>query len=98
MAAYLVGQIRIHDREAYGRYEAGFFEIFSKYEGEFLAVHEGPVVLEGEWPYTRTVIIRFPSVEKLRLWYDSPEYQALAEHRRIASTGNVILLEGLPSA
>ncbi len=97
MPAYMIGQIQIHDREEYGKYEAGFFDIFSEYEGEFLAVHEAPVVLEGDWPYTRTVIIRFPSTEALRRWYDSPEYQALAEHRRLASTGNVIILEGLPS-
>ena len=47
MAAYMIGQLQIHDREEYGKYEAGFFEIFSKYEGEFLAVREDPVFSKG---------------------------------------------------
>ena len=38
-------------------------EIFERHDGEMLAV-EAPEVLEGEWPVTRTVLIRFP--QKLR--------------------------------
>ena len=31
-------QIHIRDREAYGRYEAGFMAVFDQYGGEMLAV------------------------------------------------------------
>ena len=97
MAVYLIGQLEIRDREEYGKYEAGFLEIFAKYEGEFLAVNEEPEILEGEWPYTRTVMIRFPSLEEARRWWSSSEYQSLAQHRRRASKGNIVLVAGLPS-
>jgi uncharacterized protein (DUF1330 family) len=38
-------------------------------------------VLEGNWPYKRAVVIRFPSEEECRRWYDSPEYQEILKHR-----------------
>jgi len=93
MAVYLVAQITIHDREEYGRYESGFLEVFEQFEGELLAVSEEPTVVEGVWPCTRTVLIRFPSADEARRWYTSPQYQAIAQHRFRASTGNAVVIE-----
>ena len=93
MSVYLIGQITIHDREEYGRYEAGFLEVFEQFEGELLAVSEEPTVLEGHWPCTRTVLIRFPSADEAHRWYASPQYQAIAQHRFRASTGNIVMVE-----
>jgi uncharacterized protein (DUF1330 family) len=95
MPVYLVAQIDIHDRAEYEKYEAGFFEVFARFAGELLAVSENPEVVEGEWPHTRTVLIRFPSADEARRWYASPEYQALAQHRFRASRGNAVMVEGL---
>lgn len=95
MSHYIVAQIDIVDRDEYRKYEAGFLEIFLKYEGKILAGSEEPSVLEGAWPFTRTVIIEFPSKESALAWYQSDEYQALAKHRFAASTANMVLLEGL---
>jgi uncharacterized protein (DUF1330 family) len=60
-------------------------EIFSKYSGKLLAVDEAPTVKEGDWPYTRTVLIEFPTAEAFDAWFNSQEYQALAKHRHAAS-------------
>ncbi len=95
MAVYLIAQIDIHDREEYQKYEAGFLEIFSEYQGEILVVNEDPVVIEGEWPYTRTVVLRFPSVEEAMRWGESSEYQVIAQHRFRAATTNAIMVEGI---
>ncbi len=95
MAVYIIAQICIHDRAEYEQYQAGFLDIFARYPGELLVVAENPVVVEGEWPYTRTVLLRFPSAEDARRWYESPEYQALAQHRFRASRANVIIAEAL---
>ncbi|MFQ5668033.1 MAG: DUF1330 domain-containing protein [Candidatus Binatia bacterium] len=97
MPVYIIAQIDIHDREEYGKYQEGFLAIFARYKGELLVVSEEPVVVEGEWPFTRTVLIRFPSAEEARRWYGSPEYQALAQHRFRAAKANAVLVEGLPS-
>ena len=98
MSVYVMAHIAIEDRDEYARYEAGFLEIFSQYRGELLAVSDAPEVVEGEWPYTRAVLIRFPDAEEARRWYESPEYQALARHRWNASTGSIIRVDGFGPA
>jgi uncharacterized protein (DUF1330 family) len=95
MAVYIIAQIQINDRDEYGKYEAGFLEIFSKSPGEILVVSEDPIILEGDWPYTRTVVVKFPSAEDAMSWYKSDEYQALAQHRFRASSGNIIMVDQL---
>lgn len=95
MSVYAVALIDIHDRDGYGRYEQGFMDIFSQHEGRLLAVDESPSPLEGEWPWTRTVLIEFPDEEKLQAWYASADYQALAQHRFGAAEAQIAVLKGL---
>ena len=95
MSVYIVAQIDIHDRAEYEKYQAGFMEVFERYAGELLSVSEDPIVAEGEWPWTRTVLIHFPSAEEARAWYGSAEYQELVQHRHRASKANIVLVEGL---
>lgn len=92
MSVYIIAQINIHDREEYDRYEEGFDGVFEKYKGMVMTVDEDPVVLEGEWPYRRTVLLRFPSEEEARRWFDSEEYTELKKHRLAASEGNIIMV------
>ena len=93
MTVYAIALLNIADRERYGAYQQGFMEIFSKYSGKLLAVDETPVVKEGDWPYSRTVLIEFPDAEAFDTWFDSPEYRALAEHRHAASTGSIAVIK-----
>ena len=95
MSVYAVALIKITDRDAYRRYEQGFMEIFAKHSGRLLAVDEAPQVLEGNWPWTRTVLIEFPDHEALEAWYRSPDYQALAQHRFEGSEAAITVLRGL---
>lgn len=92
---YLSARIDINDREEYSKYQAGFMEIFSQYDGKMLSVDEAPKLIEGEWPVSRTVLIEFPSKESAMAWYESEAYQALAQHRFASSDGNIVLLKGL---
>ena len=93
MTVYAIALLNITDRERYGAYQSGFLEIFSRYSGKLLAVDETPVIKEGDWPYTRTVLIEFPDAEAFDNWFNSPEYQTLAEHRHAASTGSIALIK-----
>lgn len=95
MSTYIVANLTIHDRDGYRVYEEGFMDVFRRYEGRMLAVDEHCTALEGEHPFTRTVIIEFPSEAAARAWYDSDAYQALAEHRHASSDGNIVMLTGL---
>ena len=94
MSAYIVALINIYDPARYQQYLAGFDEVFEMYDGQVLTVEDNPRVLEGEWPADRTVLIRFPDERALRSWYDSPEYQHLARHRREASVASVAIVTG----
>jgi len=95
MSVYAIALINISDRTGYANYEAGFMDIFSRYGGKLLAVDEAPVVKEGSWPYTRTVVIEFESQQALDAWYHSQEYQALAQHRFNASSASIAVIQGI---
>ncbi|MBM4247501.1 MAG: DUF1330 domain-containing protein [Deltaproteobacteria bacterium] len=97
MPAHIVASIRITDRTEYDKYQAGFMDIFAKYRGELLGVSGAPQVIEGAWPFTRAVLLRFPDDAEARRWYESPEYQKLSQHRWNGSTGTVIGFEGFPT-
>ena len=94
MSSYFIALINIHDPARYGKYLAGFDEVFEKYEGEVIFVEDNPRVLEGKWPAGRTVLIRFQNDETLRKWYESNEYQQLAQHRHEASVASVAIVTG----
>lgn len=95
MSVYAVALITIHDRDGYGTYEQGFMDIFTRYQGKLLSVDEAPTVLEGDWPWTRTVLLEFPDRQALEAWYHSADYQALAQHRLRAADAQIALLQSL---
>jgi uncharacterized protein (DUF1330 family) len=95
MPVYISASIRIDDSVEYEKYQEGFLEIFDRYRGEILAVSDEPQVVEGDWPYTRAVLIRFPDEAEARNWYESEEYQKLCEHRWRASKAAIIAFEGV---
>jgi uncharacterized protein (DUF1330 family) len=95
MAVYTIALLNISDRNEYAKYEQGFMEIFNRYSGKLLAVDEAPVVLEGTWPHTRTVLIEFPSQAEFDRWYHSDAYQALAKHRFAASHASIAVVKSL---
>ena len=95
MTCYLIAQINVHDREEYRKYLEGFDEVFKDYDGAILAADKEPVVLEGQWPYQRTVLMSFRDMEEAQRWYNSPQYQALAKQRQGASDSNIVLVRGM---
>jgi uncharacterized protein (DUF1330 family) len=95
MSSYFVAQINVHDYQEYEKYLESFDDIFSRYKGEYLAIDESPTLLEGEWNYTKSVIIKFNSKEDFEDWYYSDDYQKILKFRLNASNSDTILLEGI---
>lgn len=95
MNHYFVAQIRIQDPEEYEKYLDKFDDIFSKYKGEYLAIDESPVLLEGNWDYTKSVLIKFNNKRDFDDWYYSEEYQKILKYRLNSSRCDTILLEGI---
>lgn len=94
MACYFVANIKIHDPATYQNYIDKAGKIFSKYNGEYLAVDNSPDVLEGEWKYMRSVIITFPTKEDFKKWYFSKEYQEILKFRLTGALCDSILVAG----
>ena len=94
MNYYFIANIFIHDELEYQKYldEAG--RIFEKFRGKYLAVDNNPEILEGEWNYTRTVLIRFETKADFEAWYRSAEYQRILKYRLNAAHCNSILIGG----
>jgi len=95
MSCYFVAQIKINDHEEYSKYLAGADDVFRKYNGEYIAVESNPVVLEGEWRYSRIVIIRFEDEKELKRWYESLEYREILQHRLKAAACDTLMVKGL---
>jgi len=60
---------------------------------KFLAAYGRQEVLEGPVP-EGVAIAEFPSMEEARQWYESPAYQAAAQHRLKGATYRGLIVEG----
>jgi uncharacterized protein (DUF1330 family) len=98
MAVYLIARFTIHDRASYDQYDAAFMDVFAKFDGKLLSVDEAPVVMEGAFDFTRSVLIEFPTKAAAMAWATSPEYRAIAKHRIEGSTGEVIMVQSFEGA
>jgi uncharacterized protein (DUF1330 family) len=63
--------------------------------GRFVVRGGQTEVLEGEWRPARLVLLEFPSVERARAWWNSPEYAEARALRQATSIGTLIILEGV---
>ncbi len=95
MSYYFIAQIRINDPEEYQKYLDHAGEVFAKFNGEYLAVDSHPQLLEGNWDYSRSVLIRFDSREDFERWYHSDDYQQILKHRLKAADCDTILVQGM---
>lgn len=96
MPAYVIGQLDIHDPEADQEYLDGFMPSFERHGGELLATSKvATEVLEGTWALTRTVIMRFPSVEHAKAWHSDPEYVELTKIRHRTASANLVVVDGI---
>ena len=95
MAAYIVADIDITDPAAYEGYKPLASAAIEKYGAKIL-VRGGKVEpAEGGWEPKRLVILEFPSMDKLKAFYTSPEYRKAIAIRQKASKGRLIFVEGV---
>ena len=67
----------------------------AEYGARLLAFDPETKVLEGEWAGVHNVIIEFPDMDALELWYNSDDYKPLLEMRLGAARGNAIAVNGV---
>lgn len=89
-AAYVVANFRITDAQAYAAYPplAGLTVVASG--AEILVADPESEAMDGQ-PEHVTVVIKFPSKEAARAWYNSAEYQEIV-HLRTDNTEGFLAL------
>lgn len=93
MAAYLVARTRVLDETAYAAYKAKGIEAIDLYGGQPVVGPDKQGVLEGEVTGVRHVVIRFDTLEAVKVFYASPEYDAARRLRERAAEVEMFFAE-----
>ena len=97
-AAYIVVSMNITNLDQYKQYMARAAEAVKAAGGEYLARGGKHETLEGDWKPHRLGVLRFPSYEAAKGWYDSQQYtQAKALREGTTEYFNMVLVEGVPA-
>ena len=93
-SAYVLANVTVTNPEQYEQYKK-LSTIAMQAHGAEVCIRGGNVqVLEGDWSPGRIVLMKFPSMEKARAFYDSPEYQAARNAREGAAVMRMLAIEG----
>lgn len=95
MAAYAFVDLHIFDIEDYLEYQHALAPLLRKAGARYLARGGEFEVFEGHMEPERIILMEFPSMEVLRDFYASDEYQALEAQRRDCSRACIIGVSGL---
>jgi uncharacterized protein (DUF1330 family) len=95
MVAYLIGELDVQDADGYGAYAIQSPKAVLKFGGRFVARGGKTVVLEGEAPPMRVVIVEFKTIEDATAFYNSKEYQDIIPLRQAASAGRLFVVDGV---
>ena len=92
---YVVGYVTIDDPERYKEYVSKDPSIVAAFGGEYLARGGDFDVMEGSFPGKLAVIIRFPTYEAAKNWYDSAEYAEIKPIRQAVASSSIMIIEGV---
>jgi uncharacterized protein (DUF1330 family) len=95
VAAYLIADLEITDAATMAEYRKAVVPTFEKYGAKVIAGLGRFEVLEGSWNPKSTVIIEFPSYERLKEWYACDEYKAVKPLRERSAKSNIVITEGV---
>ncbi len=93
---YLIVDMNISDLEQYKHYMAEAPAAVKAAGGEYLVRGGRSEVMEGDWQPARMAMLRFPSFEAAKAFYDGEMYrQARAKRAGATSFFNMVLVEGV---
>ena len=94
-SAYILADVDVTDPQQYEQYKK-LSTLAMQAHGAEVCVRGGAVqVLEGDWSPRRVVLLKFPTPEKARAFYDSAEYGAAKAARQGAAVMRMVLIEGV---
>ena len=95
-AAYIIVDMQITDMDQYKQYMAAAPAAVAAAGGEYLVRGGRFETMEGDWQPSRIAMLRFPSFEVAKAFYDGEMYRA-ARAKRLGATQffNMVLVEGV---
>jgi uncharacterized protein (DUF1330 family) len=94
-SAYIIANVSVNNPGLYEEYRR-LSSIAMKAHGAEVCVRGGKFdVLEGDWTPSRLVLLKFPSTEQARRFYDSAEYGAARKAREGIAQMRMVLVEGV---
>ncbi len=94
MSAYVIADVRVTNPGEYADYVRQTPATIDRFGGRFVARGGRAEDLEGDWHPDRIVVVEFSSLERARMWWHSPEYEAVKAIRQRNATSRLIVVEG----
>jgi uncharacterized protein (DUF1330 family) len=94
-AGYILAYVDVTDPVQYEQYKVLSTKAMQAHGAEVLVRGGKTEQLEGEWAPTRVVVLKFPSYDAAKVFYDSQEYRAARDARAKAAKMNMIVVEGV---
>jgi uncharacterized protein (DUF1330 family) len=98
MPAYVISEVEMRDATAFDAYRTIAAQMIAQYGGHYLVRGGTASVVEGGPPPKTIIVVEFPTMERLREWYASPEYAEALKVRQNALDRRLIFVEGVASA
>jgi uncharacterized protein (DUF1330 family) len=93
MSAYVISEVEVRDAAGFEAYRTIAAKTIAHYDGRDLV--RGGAASEGGPPPKNIIVVEFPSMQRLREWYASPEYAEAFKVRRTALERRLIFVEGV---
>ena len=95
MSGYIIANVQVTNPTQYEEYKK-WSSAAMQATGAEVCVRGGKVeVLEGDWSPERIVILKFPTFESAKAFYEVPEYLKAREARAGAAIMRMVVVEGL---
>ncbi len=94
MAGYLVTNLDVHDGALFAEYSQQVAPIVAAHGGRYLIRGGEPEQIEGNLPVKRIVVLEFPTLDAVRRFYDSPEYEQVKKLRADSAKADMAFFEG----
>jgi uncharacterized protein (DUF1330 family) len=98
MSAYVVSEVEMVDQTLFDRYRSLAQGTIAKYGGRYIVRGGAIETVEGERSPRHIVIVEFPTMERAREWYASPEYAEALKIRQHALKRRLTFVEGVAAA
>jgi uncharacterized protein (DUF1330 family) len=95
MSAYVISEVEMRDVAGFEAYRTIAAKMIAQYGGRYLVRGGAANLIEGDPPPKTIIVVEFPTIERLREWYDSPEYAEALKLRRTALDRRLIFVEGV---